>query len=400
MPRLLKMVLSILLAVCLSRAARAQDSRLSLAYEELPCSFCHICENPTPRYVCLRRCPRTSAVAIEREMSAKPGPDLVILDALEDQYLPVPFDHRGHAEMTRMTEGCAVCHHYTSDAAVQPACRGCHERSPQADDMRKPSLKAAYHRQCMSCHREWSHTTACGVCHPPKVGPGGASPVTHQPTKDDIIGTMHPPIPEPHTEIYEPASKPSPGEKVIFRHQEHTRRFGLACVDCHREDSCVRCHEEGRSHQQRPRTLEEHHQPCAKCHDVDNNDTCNRCHWKEGKEKPKAFDHAATGWPLSDHHIVLGCRACHKRVPFRRLERDCNTCHYDWKPETFDHAVTRQVLDQNHAKIDCADCHENRKFSSPPTCEECHEEDEGITYPEKRPGPFAIPSRRVGDPSP
>ena len=59
------------------------------------------------------------------------------------------------------------------------------------------------------------------------------------------------------------------------------------------------------------------------------------------------------------------------------------------EPGTFDHAVTGQVPDETHAGIDCADCHIDRKFDRPPTCEECHDPDEGVAFPAKRPRPTA-----------
>jgi hypothetical protein len=302
--------------------------------------------------------------------------------------LPVPFDHAGHAEMAGMTEGCAVCHHYTPEGAAHPACKSCHELSPQREDLRKPSLKAAYHRQCMGCHRDWSGGTQCGICHLPKTGQ--EQPV---PTPEEILPRMHPPLPKPHTEIYEPTSKPKPGEKIIFRHKEHVDRFGLKCAECHREDSCSRCHSERKEGEEPVKTHAEHHAPCSNCHDVDNKDACDHCHWKEGEPKPKPFDHDTLGWPLGKYHSELSCRACHQSVPFRKLDPDCNSCHGDWAPASFDHAVTGQVLDDNHEDVACADCHRERKFDVPPTCDECHDEDEGIAFPAKRPGPLVIPSQ-------
>jgi hypothetical protein len=397
MPSTLGPMIGILLSCAFSTVGWAQSREAPLAVEELPCSFCHTCDKPTRTQPCLRRCPRTSAAAVAKAMGGMHGPDVVILNELENLYLPVPFDHKGHAQMAEMTEACGVCHHYTPEGTAHPACKHCHDIAPKRENIRKPSLKAAYHRQCMSCHREWSHETGCAVCHPPKVGTDGTLGSTPMPTKDDIVGQMHPPIPEPHTEIYQPRSKPKPGEKVIFRHKEHTQRFGLKCAECHREESCSRCHEVGRTHQQRERTPAEHHRPCSTCHDVSNKNACDRCHWKEGEAKPKPFDHADLGWELSAHHAQLGCRTCHEAVPFQKLDRECNTCHGDWAPDSFDHRVTGQMLDANHEDVACEDCHAERKFDRPPKCDECHDVDDGITFPARRPGPLVIPFHHVGE---
>jgi hypothetical protein len=373
---------------------QAQSPGTPLMIKELPCSFCHTCDNPTLRYPCLRLrgCPRRASAAIEKEPGRRRGPDFVILDKLQALYLPVPFDHRGHAEMADMIDGCAMCHHHTPKGAAHPTCESCHETSPKQADIRKPSLKAAYHRQCMSCHREWSGTTHCTACHPPRVGQDQDAS-----TAEGLLGKMHPPVSMPHTEIYESRSKPSPGTKIIFRHKEHIDRFGLKCAHCHREDTCSRCHGEREGDEQSERTLTEHHAPCSRCHDVESKAACDHCHWKEGEAKPKPFEHAATGWALNRHHVKLACRTCHKEVPFRKLDRDCNACHSDWSPSSFDHAVTGQVLDKDHEEANCADCHAERKFDRPPRCNECHEEDEGVAFPEKRPGRVVIPSHREND---
>jgi hypothetical protein len=325
-------------------------------------------------------------------MAGMRAPEVVVLDELEELYVAVRFDHRGHAHMADMVAGCAVCHHYTPEGAAKPACKTCHEVSTPREDIRKPSLKAAYHRQCMSCHREWSGETDCAACHPPKIGEQQDAP-----TREELLSRMRPPIPEPHTKIYESESKPLPGAKIIFRHKEHIDRFGLRCAECHREDSCSHCHGEPQPGEEQPRVLGDHHGPCSACHDVDNKDACDHCHWKDGEAKPKPFDHAGTGWPLSEHHDRLACRTCHKTVPFKKLDRNCNKCHGDWDPDSFDHAVTGQVLDSNHEEIACADCHADRKFDIPPRCDECHDEDEGVAFPAKRPGPVVIPTHREKD---
>jgi len=356
------------------------------------CFGCHTCANPETGRLCLRTCSRQAPATIERKLQGKLGPDVVILGELEDLYLPVPFDHKGHAEMARMAQGCSVCHHYTPEGSEHPACRTCHEVLPGREHIRKPGLKGAYHRQCLNCHREWSHETSCVVCHQPKTGARLPEIAEAAPSKDDLMGRMHPPVPEPDTEVYSVYSANS-GSRVIFRHREHVHRFGLRCVECHHEDSCNRCHEVGRRHEQRVVSVEQHHAPCNQCHSVDMREPggkCNRCHWEPGATAPAPFEHIQTGWPLSDHHSSLGCRSCHESTPFTRLDRTCNACHADWNRDNFDHNITGQALDSTHAEAECEDCHTNRRFEEVPVCDGCHEEEEKITFPERRPGPRSI----------
>jgi hypothetical protein len=249
--------------------------------------------------------------------------------------------------------------------------------------MRMPSLKGAYHRQCMGCHRDWSHTTKCRVCHLPK-GDQQVHPTTvaEVPSPGDIAG--HPPIenPEhiPHKTDYEV------GPHVVFRHKEHIERYGYRCERCHKGQGCLRCHEQAGEPKAAPQTRQEQHGSCFPCHE---DDSCERCHSQQERPAPQRFDHAATGFTLSKYHAQLTCRACHKRLYFiRKLEPECQSCHQDWDPDTFDHAVTGQVLDENHAEIDCADCHAEHKFTEPPRCGECHDEDE-VSFPAQRPGPLS-----------
>ncbi len=356
------------------------------------CGRCHTCANPRPGNLCLPVCSRMQVRTAE--FKQQQGPDFVLLDIIRsedegvDRFGPVPFDHSGHADFAAISGGCELCHHYTPERQAHPSCRTCHPPELQRDDIQKPSLKGAYHRQCMGCHREWSHNTRCDACHIQKIGeePGVI-------TAEDALGHMTPPIPEPETEIYEPRSEPTIGTKVIFRHAEHIHRFEFKCAECHRGDNCARCHEAGKKHVQKIRTMGEHHQDCSNCHakDVAEGGNCARCHWSEGQPSPLPFDHTATGWPLSRFHKDKSCRGCHKKIPYTALDHDCGSCHTDWEPDTFDHAVTRQILDENHSEFDCEDCHEDGAFDKPPTCTECHDEDEGIAFPAMRPGPVVKP---------
>ena len=358
------------------------------------CACCHTCDKPTQRNRCLPFCDRHERHVYMRDQQ---GPDVVILDELEDAYLPVPFDHKGHARMAEMTKGCVVCHHYTPEGREHPACKTCHAVEVEGTDIRKPGLKGAYHRQCLNCHRDWIDETDCAKCHLLKAGqPAGASLAT--PTAEVLLGEMHPPITEPISEIYRAEYKKGAKSVVLFRHWEHVNNFDLGCVDCHHEESCARCHGE-ESDRKQARTVKEHHKPCLRCHERDMSEgtdkiagRCKRCHWQPGEPKSKPFEHADTGWPLSRFHEGKGCRQCHRAVPYRKLDRNCAACHGDWSPETFDHTVTGQALDETHAEIDCTDCHVGGQFDRAPSCAECHDPDEGIGFPGKRPGPVAKPA--------
>jgi hypothetical protein len=368
------------------------------------CIRCHTCEKPTRDNPCLPICSRFEAAA--EEFAQKHGPDIVILDELAEVYLPVPFDHKGHAAMSEMTKGCRTCHHYTAEGHHHPACKTCHSVDDSGTDIYKPGLKGAYHRQCLNCHRDWIDETDCKICHRRKAGEVVSAPTDVPVADGDIISAMlepmHPPITQPSTEIYRAETKEGAKSVVIFRHWEHVAGFDLRCVDCHHADSCTRCHvREGE--EKPPATVREHHRPCARCHEADMDEgtteitgKCKRCHWQEGEPRIKPFDHADTGWPLSKYHVGNRCRDCHKRVPFVKLNRECNACHGAWAPDNFNHGVTGQALDENHAEIDCEECHIDRKFDRAPTCEECHEEDEGIAFPATRPGPVVTtaPSTR------
>jgi len=359
---------------------------------DMGCACCHTCDRPTPENQCLPTCGRDPGVY----MRGQKGPNIVIMDELQDAYLPVPFDHKGHADMAEMTDGCVICHHYTPEGKEHPACKACHDIAVKGTGIRKPGLKGAYHRQCLNCHKDWIDTSDCGICHRRRAsGPrirDAASPST-----DDILGRMKCPISEPETEIYGAESKEGAKSVVIFRHWEHAHGFDLRCAECHHEQNCTRCHIRNGA-EERPRTVKEHHKPCLQCHAADMDEAtttitgrCRKCHWQEGQPKIKPFDHVDTGWPLSRYHKDSGCRACHEKVPFVSPNKDCNGCHSGWEPDNFDHMVTGQVLDENHKEIDCADCHVSRKFDILPTCEECHEPGDGIVFPAKRPGEILAP---------
>jgi len=286
------------------------------------CTDCHTCDNPTKQNPCLVTCPR---------FTPERGPEVVLMDQLSAQYVPVIFAHKLHAQMTEMTGGCSLCHHFNPSHKILP-CRECHGAA-SSQDLAKPGLKGAYHRQCLNCHREWSHETECAICHAKKTAD---SPPVVLPDPTDIMGILHPNIEEPVIKTY--ATECEHGKQVTFRHQDHVKRYGFKCVNCHREENCSRCHTPEKV-APRVKTLKEHHLPCATCHET-------------AEEK---------------------------------TER-CAHCHADKETPPFTHEKTGLALDDNHSDAACTDCHMGSKFDQKPLCSECHEEEEKIVYPDKLPG--------------
>ncbi len=115
-------------------------------------------------------------------------PETVIIDELTDQYQPVTLPHRKivnalfnniknnklanffHHEKGTMCQGC---HHNSPAAKKPPKCVSCHGRPFNAKDPFKPGLMAAYHRQCMECHKAMDIkkpvSTKCNACHAKKM---------------------------------------------------------------------------------------------------------------------------------------------------------------------------------------------------------------------------------------
>jgi predicted CXXCH cytochrome family protein len=269
----------------------------------------------------------SAAVASLGGMPARQVPGTMLLDMLKKNggrnwFGPVSFNHAGHIGMAG---DCSVCHHHTPQGQQHPECQSCHGLQPKGEEIRMPSLKGAFHRQCMGCHREWAHADDCQTCHQPNGSSHGQTATTT--TRPLYMGGEHPAIAKPDVEVYKAEYKPGVQSIVVFHHNDHIERYGNTCADCHRSDNCTRCHAAGGQREQKVDTWEDRHQFCSACHKVDDATQCVRCHSTEGAPKPKPFDHAETGWALASYHQPVGCRACHKQVPFRAMDTRCDSCH-------------------------------------------------------------------------
>lgn len=339
----------------------------------IDCSTCHYCKEPTGTNTCLKPCPTLHRPEAMSAHKLNEAPDTFLIDEISELYQPVNFNHKLHADMAQMGGDCETCHHYTPKDHIPP-CSECHGGEKNPNNLRQPSLKGAYHRQCLSCHREWSHDTKCIICHLPTEGtlvdPGNIDTT-------DILGIAHPKLVVPVKKVYNtPYEK---GPIVTLHHQEHIDLFGLRCVDCHKSENCSYCHD--MDIEAKPKkTQEQVHAICNDCH---KKDACSNCH--ANKEMP-GFSHASeSGWKLSKYHKDLECRNCHPTgKQITTMNGSCANCHAGWNFENFRHEVVGLRIDEIHMEFDCEDCHAKQNYHKKPTCDNCH--DDGRTAEDALPG--------------
>ena len=286
------------ISLCINLSAQQSPGK-NHSMLNLKCTTCHTCDVPTKSDPCLVICPRNEMVTVYESPDKTPG--LIVLDQLSNRYGPVYFLHKIHAQMSVMSGGCENCHHHNTSGPILK-CNTCHDPVRNRENVSVPDLKGAYHRQCMDCHREWSHETGCdNTCHTLKKDIKNG--------KEEILqkkyaGKSHPEVLEPTKIVFE--TNYGKGKIVTFFHNDHTKKFGLACITCHKQESCTKCHDLTKNSNtsmktiKEAKTLEEHHKKCFGCH---KNDDCSRCHVTKVSEP---FDHGkATGWALNRFHINL-----------------------------------------------------------------------------------------------
>lgn len=317
-------------------------------------------------------------------------PDVVMLADLEDLYEPVPFDHQGHVRMADMSAGCTYCHHHTAEGTRPAACRSCHATAPARETTAMPGLKGAYHRQCLSCHVEWSHDTACSACHVPKAQRGVARDRDELPSVIQLVSRMSKPVKQKDLFVYQTRHSSLP--VVSFHHRDHAQSFGLNCADCHQGGSCASCHSDASARSESAAARHGVKDRCLSCHNETN---CASCH--DRAERPP-FDHAVrSGWPLGPHHDKLTCSECHgSPKEFTVPSQSCHGCHAQTRSRTGTGGSAEQGgLARVHEsrppgseqpdRMDCLACHSDvaRRFEHATTvhgpaaeaagCRTCHD---------------------------
>ncbi len=369
----------LLLLICVLGINAQQNPDSIHSRFSINCKTCHTCDVPTKDESCLVICPREKIVTVHQK--PEHTSELIVIDQISGKYSPVYFSHKIHAQMSVMSGGCENCHHYNTSGPILQ-CKSCHEFSRQREEVGIPDLKSAYHRQCMECHREWNKETGCNSCHVPinKV-----KDLHKEEVKKKLTGKVHPSVTEPTKIVYE--TNYEKGKFVTYYHDAHVKNFKLNCINCHAQESCTKCHYVNNAARDKiksvkeNKSLEEHHKKCFSCHEKDD---CAKCHLDKQREP---FNHEKrTGWALNKHHIKLSCIECHgSKQPYKKLDKQCVSCHKDFNKENFKHSVTGLRLTEPHLELSCEDCHAGNDYSVKPGCNSCHE---NFLYPKQKPGIF------------
>jgi NMD protein affecting ribosome stability and mRNA decay len=308
------------------------------------------------------------------------------------------------------TTACVSCHLKNFQAATNPnhvaggfsqTCQQCHTTiawQPATFDHTTvgfplTNAHADPPRVCADCHINNNYnitTTACVSCHLPNYQ-GAKNP-------DHIAGRFSQTCQQCHSTIaWQPATfdHNTVGFPLTNAHADPPR----VCADCHINNNynitttaCASCHLKDYNTALTPVNHVQLAFPtaCESCHDT--------VRWTNGK-----FDHAATGFPLTNSHMVPPrvCADCHINNNYNLTSTACSTCHLKdyntattpinhiqvgfpttcqlchdttlWTNGKFDHNTTTFPLTGFHTTVACASCHVNNNYTTLPTdCYGCH----------------------------
>lgn len=312
----------------------------------------------------------------QTEFNQQDIPATIEIGILENIFKPVQFDHKLHADMTNMGEGCNTCHHHGSEGVYEP-CADCHARNEENASMSMPTINGAYHRNCLNCHQSWTGDKVCKTCHVQKKFRFN---LRKSLDATDVLAHHHEEIVVP--DIFHFVSPESEQAPVSFQHKEHVDLYRFKCENCHRQTDCSTCHDYTPASSQEVKTLAVHHNPCSNCHDTSEKSHCSDCH----SATPSAgFSHILTGFPLKHFHQSLSCSTCHgDSQPISSIDPTCTNCHDNFEVDEFDHQTTGLILNDDHIEIDCYECHTDDRYDISPSCVECHDDD--LSFPADIPG--------------
>ncbi|MBZ5549677.1 MAG: hypothetical protein LAO22_17260 [Acidobacteriia bacterium] len=311
---------------------------------------------------------------------------------------------------------CVTCHQTDYNNAKTPVdhigakfpttCESCHDTTAWTDGQfdhattgwALTGMHTVPPRACTDCHVSGNYNitaTTCVSCHQTNYNNTNNPNHTQQgiATTCEVCHT---------TSAWQPAQfdHSKSGFPLTGSHTVPPR----ACTDCHinnnyniTDTSCVSCHQTDYNNAKTPvdHIGAKFPTTCATCHDT--------VQWTDGK-----FDHASTGWALTNSHAVppRTCADCHVNGNYNITVTTCVSCHQtdynnaktpvdhigakfpttcegchdtiQWTDGVFNHATTGWPLTNSHAvpPRTCSDCHVNGNYNiTSTTCVSCHQTD-------------------------
>lgn len=314
----------------------------------------------------------------------------------------------GHAEIEA---NCDACHDADSDQASAPLCIACHEdvgADIDVDSGFHGRFPGSQRNECITCHTDhegrdadivmidaglfdhrWTDFVlrgahirlACTDCH---VADKDYRDAPSHCTGCHLAADAHDGGLGKQCDSCHSSTN---WREIRFDHDQTSYPLtgghaAVACDDCHRDNNFTIA----------PKT-------CGGCHKIDDihagakGSACDNCHSTTSWSGIQ-FDHATTGFPLSDGHGGLQCEDCHRREDFKdsfqngcvdchsgeddhqgRNGQQCDSCHEptSWANTSFDHADTGFALVEAHVELECSACHKASTAEAVlDSCGSCH----------------------------
>ncbi|MBF0529926.1 MAG: cytochrome C [Deltaproteobacteria bacterium] len=165
--------------------------------EEAGCRKCHMAAGPVQPEGAPPLTPQAELTFVSEQLGSRKFiddtinindlPEKILIRVMEDQYHPADFPHRKIVQtlLDNMKDSklagffhsnpetmCQGCHHHSPASKTPPRCWNCHSQPIAEKGHARPGMKAAYHLQCMGCHKEMKlekpMSTVCNSCHEEK----------------------------------------------------------------------------------------------------------------------------------------------------------------------------------------------------------------------------------------
>ncbi len=341
-------------------------------------------------------------------------------EPFSDLYAPVRFMHLKHAAVIG---DCTKCHHYRPEDPNAPEivkCSACHQKPFNPDMPERPGLKAAYHRQCMECHKTVDKGPVdCIGCHGKNVPdhsklvklPDHPDPITvtkecircHDNAARDMLKSAHWLWrgPSPYTVGKEKRFNLGKGTNTINNFCISVASNWPRCTSCHAgygwkdasfdfndktKIDCLVCHDTTQKYSKAPPAAGMPYEQIdlkeiAKHVGKPSRKTCGDCHFRGGGgDAVKHGDmNGVLYYPTRNCDVHMGgmdfqCHECHKTrnhkisgrslsLPVAEGSRSCGDCHTK-KPHKYHagkghegHNILNHHLNRHAEHIYCQTCH-------------------------------------------